>query len=319
MYGPVDSIFTLIKARSIYRQQVGWDTLQGQFEQYRDTAANPFTAFRWLFRQMGDHHSSVRYRNRGYRNARPRPVGQEEEFAYLASHESYNKFEVKQLENTYGYLLIPTVFGEDAEVKELIAAIRDSLCAKINKPVKGWIVDLRTNGGGNTFPMIAVLDFLLPEGPFGTVRGPDGEKIETWLLKAGDAYIDKERVTVNGKSCMKKDLVTPVALLTSPFTVSAGEMVVASFAGRRNAISIGDTTGGLVTSNETIQVDEETVLILNTGYVADRTGKLYKTAIPPDILLPDGYNFENLSADKHVQAAIHWLNTQVKGRQAKDK
>ncbi len=307
-----NQLFSLIRQHSIYREKANWKALQVGFELYQDTARNPFTAFRWLFKQLGDFHSSVRYQNKTYRNPIPRPAHKAKAYNYLLGKESYNQVEVQLLQNQYGYLLVPTVTGDEKKTGEFIIAFRDSLCRKIPLQVKGWIIDLRTNGGGNTFPMVAVLDFLLPEGVFARVQGPSGEILEEWSLQEGNAYIDQEKVTVNGASCRKKDLSTPVVLLTSPMTVSAGEMVRVAFAARSNMIQIGDTTGGLVTSNEWIEINAHTALNISNGYVADQKGHLYTKAIIPHVVLPKGYHLEDLSKDQHVQAAIAWLRSRKK-------
>ncbi len=304
-----DSIFRLIRQHSIYRKEADWDSLYTQFRQYTDTARNPYRAFSWLFARLGDHHSSVMHLGKKYRYPWPRPANKAAEYSYLLRYENYNAIRVKQLGPHYGYIAVPGVALDGEEANKFIQTFRDSICHVFREPVKGWIIDLRANGGGNTFPMMAILDFLLPDGPFATVHGPDNEVLEQWALRGGNTYQNDKPATLNGAGCRKKELQTPVVLLTSPVTVSAGEMVPIAFKGRKNTVTIGDTTGGLITSNEWTDLSEDTALNISNGYVADRTGKLYKTAIVPDIVLTTGYNLSDLSRDKHVQRAIGWLDT----------
>ncbi|MCU0353550.1 MAG: S41 family peptidase [Cytophagales bacterium] len=307
----IDTVFALVRQHSIYRKTADWDKLYRQFKSYTDTAKNPFQGFRWLFGQLSDHHSSVRHRGKRYQNSSPTPVGREDVCRYLRKQERYNSVRIKRF-GDYGYIAIPSVGGDDSDIRQFVQAFRDSICRVFKPDVKGWIVDVRANGGGNLFPMMAVLEFLLPDGVFGTVRGADNELISQWSLQNGDAYQNGKPETTNGRSCLKKDLSAPVVLLTSPVTVSSGEMVVMAFRGRKNTVVIGDTTGGLVTSNDWMDLSENTVLNISNGYVADRFGNLYKTALVPDIVLAEGYNFENLNQDAHIRQAIQWLDAHRK-------
>jgi len=313
---PVDTIFRRIQKQSIYRKQVNWDTLYQQFRVYTDTAANPYSAFRWLFTQLSDHHSSLTHRGKRYRHFRPKPVGREKTFAYLLKHENYNTIRVQRL-GQYGYISMPGVAGDSLENYQFVKAFRDSICRVFRQPVEGWIVDVRANGGGNIFPMIAVLDFLIPDGIVATVHGANNEQLDAWSVKNGNTYQNKKPETTNGQSCQQKDITTPVVLLTSPLTVSSGEMLLIAFRGRKNTVTIGDTTGGLVTSNTWMDLSENTSLILSNGYVADRFGTLYKQALVPDIVLTQGYNFENLNEDAHVRRAVHWLDAHSKKKPSK--
>jgi C-terminal processing protease CtpA/Prc len=307
-----DSIFRLIQQHSIYRKEANWDSLYKQFRQYTDTASNPYKVFSQLFARLGDHHSSVTHLGKKYRYPRPKPANKAAEYAYLLRHENYNTIRVKLLGQHYGYVAVPGVSLDGEEANDFIQTFRDSICHVFREPVKGWIIDLRTNGGGNTFPMMAILDFLLPDGPFATVRGPGNEVLEQWALRGGNTYQNDKPATRNGGGCRKKELQTPVVLLTSPITVSAGEMVPIAFEGRKNTITIGDTTGGLITSNEWMDLSEDTALNISNGFVADRTGKVHKMAIVPDSVLTTGYNLNELNKDKHVQRAMQWLNARQK-------
>ena len=50
----------------------------------------------------------------------------------------------------------------------------------------GWIIDLRGNGGGNMWPMLAGIGPVLGEGDLGAFESPTGDR-ETWFYKGGKA------------------------------------------------------------------------------------------------------------------------------------
>ena len=54
--------------------------------------------------------------------------------------------------------------------------IQNAISAADRDDLIGWIVDLRSNGGGNMWPMIAGLGPILGEGPLGYFIGPTGSE-----------------------------------------------------------------------------------------------------------------------------------------------
>jgi carboxyl-terminal processing protease len=51
---------------------------------------------------------------------------------------------------------------------------------------------------------------------------------------------------------------------------------------------------------------------LASGYEEDRNGKIYFQQIDPDIEILGGDNFENLLNDKKIEAAIKWIEKEIK-------
>jgi hypothetical protein len=73
----------------------------------------------------------------------------------------------------------------------------------------GWLMDLRGNGGGNMWPMLAGIGTVLGEGDLGAFESPNGDR-EVWFYtgKAGShsaqgpddvgAYVEKPPVRFTG-------------------------------------------------------------------------------------------------------------------------
>ncbi len=311
-----DTIFRLIREQSMYRNNVGWDTITRRFYQQVDTAsssANQFKAFRWLFRQMNDFHSQVFFENQQYAWYKPMPDGREEELTktYGQLQPRLGRMEARILKDQYGYICIPGFYGNDAaSVSNIIKQWRDTICKNINRPVKGWIIDVRANMGGSMYPMIAALSFLIGDIKFAGTSVIGDHAKQWWSIKSGDVYYNTYANTASGAHCMEEQTKAPLVVLTSFYTVSSGEIIVTAFKQRPCTVQIGDTTGGLVTNNQWMPVGNDASLNLSKGYYADRKGKEYRSGLVPDILIKAEENFDNLFSDKKIQAALKWLNKQ---------
>ena len=100
----------------------------------------------------------------------------------------------------------------------------------------------------------------------------------------------------------------PIVLLTSSQTGSSGEFLVIAFKGRRNTILLGEKTAGYVTSTLGYPLEQlRSLLVISTGYGRDRNGKLYTTAIAPDITVNTPDKFNDIPNDEKVKAAINWI------------
>jgi hypothetical protein len=81
-------------------------------------------------------------------------------------------FQSALLPSQTGYLRVvgmPT--GDNTQLAEPILA---AICSLQTLGAKHWIVDLRYNGGGNMFPMLAGLSTILGEGEIGVLWTPRG-------------------------------------------------------------------------------------------------------------------------------------------------
>ncbi len=311
-----DTVFSLIRQQSMYRDKVGWDTLTAQFYLRMDTATsaeNQFKQFRWLFRQLNDFHSQVFFNNRSYAYYKPMPDGREEELTatYQLLQPRMGMMEAKIIAEQYGYICIPGFGNSDpAVVNATIKQWRDTICKNISVPVKGWIIDLRANMGGTMYPMMGALSFLIGETRFGGLTNTNKQVEHWWSTRNGDIYFDEMVQTAAGPHCKGNQATAPVVLLTSFYTLSSGEVVVTAIKERPRTFHIGDTTGGLVTGNQWIPVGSDAVLNLSKGYYTDRTGREYQEGIAPDIVIKAKENFQDLLKDEKIQAAIKWLEQQ---------
>jgi C-terminal processing protease CtpA/Prc len=161
----------------------------------------------------------------------------------------------------------------------------------------GWIVDLREDGGGNMWPMIAGLGPLY------------GERIIGWIVYSNREYEREYRDggarsfgDVFSSVAMPYTLIRPsprIAVLTAETTNSAGEAVTVFFKGRSDTRSFGAPTCGhhhLITE---FQLRNRARLGIKTAHNADQMKRTYAGPVMPDELAPE--------PGEAVARAVAWL------------
>jgi carboxyl-terminal processing protease len=168
----------------------------------------------------------------------------------------------------------------------------------------GWILDLRQNGGGDLWPMLAGLGPLLGEGLAGAFVNPDGTQ-EFWYYEHGQVRQGDELIIqINAASVYTlKAPLPPVAVLTGQGTGSSGEALMVAFRGRPLARSFGRESMGLSTANEIYPLSDGARIYLTVSRFADRTGQTYGGIITPDEYIRD----EAATSDTVLEKASAWL------------
>jgi carboxyl-terminal processing protease len=170
--------------------------------------------------------------------------------------------------------------------------------------VTGWVLDLRENTGGNSWPMLAGLGPLLDEGLLGFYRSLDEPEIP-WGYKDGAAWgYNMTQASGSGAPYRLKDTSKPrLAVLTGKNTASAGELLSVVLKGLPHARSFGAETSGQATVNERFELPDGSIMFLATGCFADRTGKNYPSKIAPDEKIENSGTSEDLVLNR----ALSWI------------
>jgi hypothetical protein len=214
------------------------------------------------------------------------------------------QFPTGKIINGYGYVTVPPFHSGN---QKLIIAYSDSLQKLLNglgkMNVRGWIIDLRQNTGGNMAPMIAGLGPLFDTGRLGSLVEASGKK-ESWSYRDGTYYWGHEPdLSVTQPVRLAQKL--PIAVLTGSRTGSSGETVVISFIGNSQTRLFGEPTWGLTTGNGAYDLPDGARMMLASTVMADRTGKLYRGPI-----IPDTHIAGNKDKDAVIDAALLWLQQQ---------
>ena len=200
--------------------------------------------------------------------------------------------------DSVGHLALPGVTtkpGSPAE-HEYVAAAHAVLAVS----ACGWVLDLRANGGGNLFPMLAAVAPLLGPGTAVTYQRRDGSLI-SFEIGADGAVVYPDG-TVVGPPPGASVGPTPgrVAVLFGQATASSGEGVVMAFRGRPESRSFGTPTRGVPTAVDGFVLADGSSLNITTAIGVDRAGVAHEDPISPDALEPN--------PDAAWQAAHEWVS-----------
>ncbi|MCW5682676.1 MAG: S41 family peptidase, partial [Xanthobacteraceae bacterium] len=168
--------------------------------------------------------------------------------------------------NDVGYIRI-TQFNEQT-TENLKKAIADITAKVSTDKLKGYILDLRNNGGGLLDQAIAVSDAFLERGEIVSTRGrTDGAQRHN--ARPGDV--------INGK---------PLIVLTNGGSASASEIVAGALQDHKRATLLGSRTFGKGSVQTVIPIGNFGALKLTTARYYTPSGKsIQAKGITPDIEL----------------------------------
>lgn len=199
-----------------------------------------------------------------------------------------------------GYVRIGAFSGSSAEATAFADAIQERIRAADRDDLLGWVVDLRGNGGGNMWPMVAGVGPILGESVVGYFIDPIGAETN-WEYRAGASW--------NGGFLIQR-VTTPyrlrreqprVAVLSDNRIASSGEATLIAFRQRPNARSFGQPTCGLSTANRTTPLSDGATLTLTVSTMADRNKNRYGDQVMPDEMIADPAGT--------VTRAVEWIRT----------
>lgn len=215
------------------------------------------------------------------------------------------------IDNRYGYIRVPQRGGAAVTVADsLHTAVRDFE----SEGVCGWVVDLRGNGGGNMWPMLAGIGPLLGDsvvGYFGSAPDAQG-----WYYHHGTSGILHPNGTVDTASRVTvepmqlRQATPPVAVLMDGGTGSSGEALAVAFHGRPRTRSFGSPTAGFATVNRGSRLPDGANMVVTTGYYSDRNRTAIGDSLEPDESVPGGVAGWPFPTDRVAEAAMEWLAIQ---------
>lgn len=170
-----------------------------------------------------------------------------------------------RVEGDFGYLRVST-FNENTgrELSEAIAKI------KAEKPgVKGYVLDLRNNGGGLLNAAIDVSDAFLERGEIVSQRGRKPDQIQRYSAKPGD---------LTGG--------LPVVVLINYGSASASEIVAGALKDHQRATVVGLTSFGKGSVQTVIplrQGADGALSITTARYYTPSGASIQKIGIEPDL------------------------------------
>ncbi|GBQ07190.1 S41 family peptidase [Acetobacter cerevisiae] len=188
-----------------------------------------------------------------------------------------------------GSISLPFLMSHSAEGMKEFSRTGQQIFAQA-AAMRGWIVDLRHDRGGNMWPMVQALRPLLGSGELGFFEDRAGKRSAPWRAVAQGVVPQDDGPDLSH---------VPVAVLLGPQTASAGEAVAIALKGRPNTRFFGTATHGQTSGNKSFTLPDGGRLAVAAEFELDRTGKRYEGPVQPDVVEAD--------PDAAERAAEVWL------------
>lgn len=206
--------------------------------------------------------------------------------------ESYDEvLPTVSLDGDIAIIKLPDFLGT-AEAGQKYAKIAEDFIHENRDKIKGVVLDLRGNTGGDMGPMATAVSSLLPDG-----------ELVYYHYRSYDVPVTLKNGVVSnagtgGKSLYPEEkLNVPVAILTDGMTASSGEALTLCFRGLENTRTFGAPTAGYTSVNMLYNMYDGAQMYLTVAFDKARTGEIFKeTPIEPDV-----------ATDSPLEAALEWL------------
>ncbi|MCI6974345.1 MAG: S41 family peptidase [Oscillospiraceae bacterium] len=206
--------------------------------------------------------------------------------------ESYDEvLPTVSLDGDIAIIKLPDFLGT-AEAGQKYAKVAEDFIHENRDKIKGVVLDLRGNTGGDMGPMATAVSSLLPDG-----------ELVYYHYRSYDVPVTLKNGVVSnagtgGKSLYPEEkLNVPVAILTDDMTASSGEALTLCFRGLENTRTFGAPTAGYTSVNMLYNMYDGAQMYLTVAFDKARTGEIFKeTSIEPDV-----------ATDSPLEAALEWL------------
>lgn len=206
--------------------------------------------------------------------------------------ESYDEvLPTVSLDGDIAIIKLPDFLGT-AEAGQKYAKVAEDFIHENRDKIKGVVLDLRGNTGGDMGPMATAVSSLLPDG-----------ELVYYHYRSYDIPVTLKNGVVSnagtgGKSLYPDEkLNVPVAILTDDMTASSGEALTLCFRGLENTRTFGAPTAGYTSVNMLYNMYDGAQMYLTVAFDKARTGEIFKeTPIEPDVV-----------TDSPLEAALEWL------------
>ena len=208
--------------------------------------------------------------------------------------ESYDEvLPTVSLDGDIAIIKLPDFLGT-AEAGQKYAKVAEDFIHENRDKIKGVVLDLRSNTGGDMGPMATAVSSLLPDG-----------ELVYYHYRSYDIPVTLKNGVVSnagtgGKSLYPDEkLNVPVAILTDDMTASSGEALTLCFRGLENTRTFGAPTAGYTSVNMLYNMYDGAQMYLTVAFDKARTGEIFKeTPIEPDV-----------ATDSPLEAALEWLRS----------
>ena len=151
-----------------------------------------------------------------------------------ATSEDWPAPQVSFQDDGIAIIKLPPFSGNSEEGVKYANAVLDALPA--DAPLKGAVIDLRDNRGGNMYPMIAAVHRFISD-----------EEVIRFRTRKRTQWVMLDNAVQIAGIARQPHIDCPIAVLTDEWTGSSGEVVLISFRGLEGVRVFGVPTAGPMT------------------------------------------------------------------------
>jgi len=191
------------------------------------------------------------------------------------------------LQDSIGYIYLPdfTRYGAFRSVLELMDSLQ----------VPKVIIDVRSNGGGDSNPIPELLGVLVSEN---TLLG-------SYIEKSGPEHTDVTNpVGITAVPSEDFHFDSPIVVLTNRGSYSATSYFAAMMQGLPNVTIMGQVTGGGGGGNLGYQLSNGWLVAVSVSDFLDKQGKSIESGVIPDIAVSNSATDIEAGVDRMLEMAI---------------
>jgi len=293
----LDEFFDLVRGQALDRDSVDWDVLRtdaNALSANADSLSEVYDVLDFTLRRV-DRHSSLQppAAHRGWATGNNDEDAVDPNLKYATG---------RRVDNRMVYLSMPGVSSGHDKTLRAFADSLTRLIVRLDQPgTDEWVLDLRSNTGGNCWAMLAGIGPLLGDGVCGYFMQRDGSAASGWWYWEGASWYNRRKQTVLAKPYILRQPAR-VAVLYGPRTSSSGEVVAIAFRGLTGTRSFGQATGGYSTGNRTLRLSDGAAVRLTVSVYGDREKVPYGEEVQPDEIVSSVKGL-----DAAAEAAAAWL------------
>jgi len=317
----LDAALKVMQENSFHKDKIDWPQIRRQTLSQAAGAQTPvdtYPAIRFALAKLGDHHSYLQLtqelaREEALRqpkladpSAMPKPPARKQTFPFPSPFRTRRVPEgamVMTSPRPVAQVVVPSFASDDRKDQDGFAAkIQDVIAGLSSRNPCGWIVDLRGNGGGNIWAMLAGVGPILGEGEWGGKRYYENGRAGVRDDPQNPYYVKTSGTPVRLEGS------PPAAVLIDRDTGSSAEGIAIAFRTRSDTRFFGELTYGAATGTFPYNLSDGARIYLVVGAMVDRNGREYPDGIAPDEeILSEATISTN---DPVLRAASEWVSGQ---------
>jgi carboxyl-terminal processing protease len=213
-----------------------------------------------------------------------------------------------KLTENVAYIKVPPIVGHHSYVQYWADSLRNVYNNLESENIKGWIIDLRGNFGGDIHPMLTGLYPFFGDTIISSFQIKNIGKCE-YIFSNGfliESHLNNPVFTFQSyKNSSSLPDRRKVAVLIDNKVASSGEIVLIAFCDRPNTKTFGSQTAGIPTIVRNWALSDNAFLGIVVGEFLNKQKQGYQSAIKPNVYVAQ--RNDNSNFDETITKALEYL------------